>query len=153
MSIDYERLHDRLVQQFSLGPGSIHGPDHWNRVKENGLEIAKRNGADETIVRLFAIFHDAKRENEGYDPQHGQRAAELAKSLHGDMFEIDLNSLELLCVACEYHHQGGTTDDLTIGTCWDADRMDLVRVNTIPDPEFMSTEVGKAYARHGGFES
>jgi len=122
------------------------------RVKENGLQIARRNGADETIVILFSMFHDAERWTDGHDPQHGQRAAKLVADLHGDLFQLNQESLELLCVACEYHHQGGTTDDLTIGTCWDADRMDLTRVQTVPDVRLMSTDVGKSFVRLGRFE-
>lgn len=152
MNVDYEQLWDAMVEHHTVGPYSIHGPDHWQRVMDNGLELAKRNGADEVVVRLFAIFHDAERWNDGHDPEHGQRAAQLVKQLHGEMFEIDEVSLDLLCVACEYHHQGGTTDDLTIGTCWDADRMDLTRVGARLDPKLMSTEVGQTFARKGRFD-
>ena len=152
MTIDFDKLLQLMIEHTSVGPNSIHGPDHWRRVMQNGLQLAKRNGADVTIVKLFAIFHDAERWNDGHDPQHGQRAAELVKSLHGKVFEIDQESLELLCVACRFHHQGGTTDDLTIGTCWDADRMDLTRVSTTPDPQYMSTDAGKSFARLGCFE-
>lgn len=69
------------------------------------LAPAQLNGADETVVRLFAVFHDAERENESDEP--------------------------------------------TIGTCWDADRMDLPRVGIQPDPQKMSTQEGHDYARLG----
>ena len=36
-----------------------------------------------------------------------------------------------------------TTDDPTIGTCWDADRLDIGRVGIIPHERFMSTAAGK----------
>lgn len=149
LNMDFEKLLDAMTQHSALGPGSIHGPDHWARVERNGMHLAMNNGADQTVVRLFAIFHDAERQNEGYDPQHGQRAAELVASLHGDLFTIDEHALELLCVACELHHEGGITDDVTIGTCWDADRLDLTRVNMTPRLELMSTEAGKTLVRSG----
>lgn len=152
MNVDFEKILNAMIGHSSLDEFSIHGPDHWNRVKHNGLQLAKRNGADETVVTLFALFHDAERWNDGHDPEHGQRAAKLVQRLHGDLFQIDQNSLELLSVACEFHHQGATTDDLTVGTCWDADRMDLTRVGAVPRPELMSTEVGKSFARLGRFD-
>ena len=35
---------------------------------------------------------------------------------------------------------------ITIGTCWDADRLDLGRVGVIPSVDFMSTHAGKKAA-------
>ena len=35
---------------------------------------------------------------------------------------------------------------ITIGTCWDADRLDLGRVGVIPSVDFMSTQDGKEAA-------
>ena len=104
--IDFEHILQTMTQHSAVGPFSIHGPEHWARVEQNGLRIANRNGADTTVVRLFALFHDAERHSDGFDPQHGQRAAKLVASLHGELFTIDQDSLELLCVACELHHEG-----------------------------------------------
>jgi hypothetical protein len=42
---------------------------------------------------------------------------------------------------------GQLSDDPTIGTCWDADRLDLVRVGTQSEPSYMSTEFGSEIAR------
>ncbi len=147
--IDYPAIWKMMTAHFSLGEGSFHGPDHWTNVKQNGLQLCCVNGADETVVRLFAVFHDADRRNEGYDPDHGRRAADLVLNLHGDVFEIGDVRLELLLEACRYHNDGLTSSDLTIGTCWDADRMDLPRVGIDPVAEKMSTQIGKDYARWG----
>jgi uncharacterized protein len=149
MSLDYPNIWKTLTDRFALGQWSIHGPIHWKNVEENGLSLARLNGADETVVRLFAVFHDSERENESYDPQHGQRAAALAADLHGELFWIEDEQLDLLCEACRLHHQGFTSDEVTIGTCWDADRMDLPRVGIRPDPQKMSTQEGHDYARLG----
>ena len=118
-------------------------------MQENGLHIAQTNEADQTVVKLFALFHDSRRENDGYDPLHGQRGAELALSMHGDLFSIDDVQLELLVLACELHHQGAMTEEPTIGACFDADRLDLIRVGIVPDPEKMCTEEGKHLASQG----
>lgn len=146
MTIDYEQLWHNVTQQFQLGPGSDHGPNHWRTVEKTGLHLAASNSADPTVVRLFALFHDSRRESEGYDPLHGQRGAELAISLNGNLYQVDESQLELLVLACELHHQGAMTDDPTLGACFDADRLDLVRVGVRPDPKRLCTEEGKALA-------
>lgn len=146
MLIDFETIWQSNIAQFSLGDFSYHGPKHWRQVETNGLRLAWLNGADRDLVRLFAAYHDAKRENEGYDPQHGYRAAELAVADHGIRFSLLPEDLEKLVYALQLHNGGEVSDDLTVGTCWDADRMDLPRVGAQVDPEYMSTELGKAYA-------
>jgi HD superfamily phosphodiesterase len=47
---------------FRCGLQSIHGPSHWQRVENFGLDIAKSSGADLTVVRLFALLHDSCRQ-------------------------------------------------------------------------------------------
>jgi hypothetical protein len=47
-------------------------------------------------------------------------------------------------VACSHHNDGQTSTDPTIVTCCDADRLDLIRVNLITDPRYLSTATGKA---------
>ncbi|MCJ7754488.1 MAG: hypothetical protein MUP13_07975, partial [Thermoanaerobaculales bacterium] len=72
---DWEAVRRYAEAIFACGPHSVHGPPHWNRVKKNGLELAAETGADETVVRLFAILHDTSRLNDDKDPGHGPRAA------------------------------------------------------------------------------
>jgi uncharacterized protein len=52
----------------------------------------------------------------------------------------------LLCKACELHTVCHRTGNPTIDVCFDADRLDLMRVDIIPDPKKMATERGKYYA-------
>ena len=40
-------------------------------------------------------------------------------------------------------------DDATIGTCWDADRLELPRVGIRPDPRYFSTIEGRRRASAG----
>lgn len=77
------------------------------------------------------------------DPNHGLRAAELIREMHGELFSITEEQLDTLCYTCEFHNHGMTSDDLTIGTCWDADRLDLPRVGIRPEPKYMSTDEGR----------
>jgi uncharacterized protein len=122
-----------------------HGPAHWEQVERNAIKLADRTfNCDKKVVRLFAILHDCKRENEFDDPDHGRRAAQVAKDLHGQgKLPVTSEQLEKLIYALELHNDGQISDDPTIGACWDADRLDLIRVGVMPDPVFLSTEAGK----------
>ncbi|MEM7457293.1 MAG: hypothetical protein AAF456_23325 [Planctomycetota bacterium] len=147
--IDFKNLWAEVERNFVLGKHSFHGPGHWQQVEQNGLLLAGLNGADKTIVRLFAAFHDSCRESEGYDPEHGRRAAALLTTNRGSLFEIDDDLFAELHFAISHHNDGTTTDDLNIGTCWDGDRMDLPRVGITPVPSKMNTFHGKQFAALG----
>ena len=142
-------IWEHVTAQFRCGPDSIHGPAHWKRVEKNGLLLATRTGADVTVVRLFSLFHDACRVSEDWDEGHGARGAALASRLRGELFELPDESFKLLHEACVRHTEGQLHADLTIGTCWDADRLDLGRVGILPNEKFMSTEFGREIARCG----
>ncbi len=141
--IDYSRLQTSIERQFALPLSSIHGPAHWARVETFGLRIAKHSGANPAVVRLFALFHDARRHTDGGDPRHGERGAELAAQLRGQAFELDDEAFAQLTLACQRHSKGQRSDDPTIGTCWDADRLDLPRAGIIPATRFLSTEAAR----------
>lgn len=110
---------------------------------ENGLRIAQDTGANEKVVCLFAVLHDSRRQNEALDPGHGRRGAELAKSLRGSFFQVTDDEFDLLYEACVRHTDGKTEGDVTLQTCWDADRLDLGRVWIWPHPNHLCTEVAK----------
>jgi uncharacterized protein len=56
--------------------------------------------------------------------------------------------LDLLDLACRGHTDDRTSDDPTIGVCWDADRLDLCRLGRQIDPVAMFTAPGRATAVH-----
>lgn len=125
----------------------VHGIEHWHQVEYNGLFLASRTGADVDIVRLFAIFHDSKRFDDGYDPEHGERGAEFAKECReAKLFEIDAARFEKLYHACMFHTHERSAGDPTIDTCYDADRLDLGRVGFPLDPQKMATSFGSQIA-------
>jgi uncharacterized protein len=141
-------LFDIVVNQFPLGQSSIHGPSHWKRVESNGLWIASQNGADEQVVMLFALFHDCRRKVEHHDEEHGKEAARFAKQCRKDkLFEVDASQWKLLHAALCFHPCSSLSTDPTIGACFDADRLDLVRVGITPEEQYMSTEPGKRRCR------
>jgi len=148
--IDFESLWARVMKACQpKHPHSVHGPAHWRRVERNALVLATRTQACVEVVRLFALFHDCQRINEGWDPQHGKRGADFAATLRGEAFELPDDQFELLTHACIWHTDEHRSEDPTIGTCWDADRLDLGRVGMIPDANFMSTEFGAEIANYG----
>jgi len=144
--INFAALWQHVIAQFACGPDSVHGPSHWRRVEENGLLIARHSGAIEPVVRLFAVFHDSRREHDGWDDAHGRNGAAFAARLRGQWFDLPDYEFALLEYACTWHTQGRTISDPTIGTCWDADRLDLGRVGKLPEPNFMSTATGRVLA-------
>lgn len=132
-----------IVSQFELNTRGIHGPMHWGRVMENGLRLAEETGADRKVVALFAFFHDSRRINDGHDPEHGLRGADFAAVMRGTLFELSDDAMHLLHYACQYHSEGLLDADITVQTCWDADRLDLGRVGVKPRPDRLCTEAAR----------
>jgi uncharacterized protein len=132
-----------LRGHFALDWHGIHGASHWARVRANGLRLATHTGANTRVIEAFAFIHDACRENDGHDPLHGERAARLAEEIHGRYLFIDEPELRLLQVACTGHSEGGLKGDVTVLTCWDADRLDLGRVAVRPAPRRLCTPAAR----------
>ena len=130
-----------LLDRFILPDPSFHGPEHWLRVRFNGLLLAPLTGADRRVVELFSLTHDICRLSEGRDREHGPRAARLVLDLqHSGRLPLDAAAAERLVIACRDHSFGYRHDDPTIATCWDADRLDLPRVGITVRPERLCTE-------------
>lgn len=136
-------LIEEIRKRYALRWHGPHGVCHWARVRETALRLALITGADAEIIELFSVFHDARRESEGADPEHGPRGAALAADLRGKFFAISDDKFALLHVACADHTRMLTHGDITVQTCWDADRLDLGRVNITPLPEYLSTAAAK----------
>jgi len=148
---DFERLADITAKQISAKSRFVHGTSHWKRVERNGLRLSLRTGADVMVVRLFAWFHDSRRQNESVDPGHGRRGAHYAATLRKQVFDLEEQAFEKLVFACTWHTDRILSADPTIGTCWDADRLDLGRVGITPSSAFMSTALGKEITQAGAF--
>ena len=146
-----ERSHHRVIRgliphlrsQFKLDWRDIHGVSHWVRVRQNGLYLCQSTGANARVVELFAFLHDSCRRNDGHDPEHGARAADYAQSLQGSVFTIPDGDFVVLVEACQGHTHGRYNDNVTVQTCWDADRLDLGRVGIRPLAERLCTEAAR----------
>jgi uncharacterized protein len=136
-------LMTAIRRGFALPLDGIHGEAHWARVHDNGLRLAGETGADLEIVQLFAYLHDSKRQDDGWDKEHGQRAAAYIRTLPASLLMLGTERLERLLYACAYHSAGLIKADVTVQTCWDADRLDLGRIGIRPDPKFLCTDTAK----------
>lgn len=160
----YQRMWDIAKEQFVLDEDSIHGFDHWEAVYNNAVLFGDGLGADIDVLKHFAIFHDCKRVNDNQDPSHGLRASDFLKSIR-DQIELDDNQFILLEYAVRYHNKPVTTNEvnefhlkgydplpldtdfrLTIGACWDSDRLELLRCGVCPISELMNTPMGQFIA-------
>ena len=135
---------------FACGGDSVHGPTHWFKVHGTAAALRGKTGADEAVVGCFAFLHDSCRHDDGEDPLHGVRAADRLPEFRAKVpFLANLApaQMRLLEYAIRHHVDGLVSDDPTIGTCWDADRLDLGRVGIVPDEQYMSTAEGKRLAK------
>jgi uncharacterized protein len=124
---------------------AIHGVQHWKRVARLGRELVRETpGADLEVIEAFAALHDSQRLADRNDPEHGARAALLARELCREgVLDLDGDRLETLCYALHHHDRGEVTTSPTIGCAWDADRLDLPRVGIRPDAALLSTAAAR----------
>ena len=140
-------LVEAIRSEFRLDWRGIHGANHWARVRTNGLTIAESNGANKRVVEYFAFLHDGCRQTDGRDHGHGPRAVVFTRSIRKHFIELSDDEFELLEFAIEGHTHQASHHNLTVNTCWDADRLDLPRVGITPDPSRLCTDVGRQLAR------
>ena len=133
-----------LQSEFRLAWRGIHGAPHWARARVNGLLLARATGARTDVIELFAFLHDSQRRHDGGDRQHGERAACYVQSINASLLRLDAPGLDQLRYACRHHSDGLTEADVTVQTCWDADRLDLARVGIEPEPRFLCTQQAKS---------
>lgn len=138
-------LLQRIKDQYQLNLNSDHGISHWKRVDKIGLYLSKATKADLAVVSLFAYLHDSRRVDEDYDPEHGLRAAIFARELYDEkLLDLAVGQLDNLIAACKFHSQIEIKpDNITIATCWDADRLDLCRLGATPDHEYLFSNAAK----------
>ena len=132
-----------LRQAYQLDWEGRHGFHHWERVRENGLRLAATTGANAKIAELFAFLHDVGRENDGWDRGHGRRAVDYIEKVGKQFLDLSESDMEMLKYACAHHTDGGREGNITVQVCWDADRLDLGRVNIRPQARYLCTSVAQ----------
>lgn len=139
----------------------LYGPAHWARVYRFGLILAEHcalTAAERRCVEVFALTHDLGRVDDNGGNQHALDGAVYFREYAGTLFpDLDEPACNLVETAIRHHSDGLTADvadrqgmlahlsgeresvRLVIGCCWDADRLDLLRLGMYPRPEKMST--------------
>ena len=136
------RLHSFSMKRWPKDMGETHGVEHWDRVARFG-RMLHQEGVDMDVVLAFAYLHDSERKDNAEDIEHGKRASLLIDRIREtELRALNDEQIAKLKRACEFHTIEHRTDDLTIDTCFDADRMDLLRVGIMPDPKRMATKRG-----------
>lgn len=128
----------------------IHGLKHWQTVERNAHYLASFNNADIKVLSYFAYFHDCMRQNEYIDKGHGPRGAAFAIK-HRDKIPLNDIQFKQLTDACKGHTYGTRPECITVNTCWDADRLDLLRVGIMPDANRLHNEEAKRIANENDF--
>lgn len=124
----------------------VHGMPHWRRVERNG-ELLATPECDLTVIRCFAYLHDSCRCDNQSDLEHGPRAALFIDTLRNNYLKgLNDQQIALLKEAVEKHTSHHHCSSPTINACFDADRLDLIRVGIRPDPKKMASEKGRQYA-------
>ena len=117
-----------------------------------GLLLAEQENVDKDILSLFALFHDSCRENDFADLNHGPRASKLLTELfHHKKLPISIHHFNKLHFACKHHTDTTFSENLTIGCCWDADRLDLTRIGVFPDHNMLNTSSAKLLVKSPDF--
>jgi uncharacterized protein len=151
----------RALKGHTRFPSRVHGPAHWARVHRFGCLLAEKEGLPmhaRTCVELFAWTHDLAREDDGGGNEHAiQGATYIDEVLPAVFGSLPADQVEILRIAIRYHSDGlvaaevvelglvdgvGWSRDLaavTVGCCWDADRLDLLRFGIQPVAPLMST--------------
>jgi uncharacterized protein len=150
--MNINELVQKVIQEAKLSDSLIHGVDHWQRVERNGVYLCQFNQADQLVVQLFSLFHDCKRENDHRDLEHGPRAETYLRGIK-NLIPVTSSQFEDLCIACRTHTIGGTPGNITIATCWDADRMDIGRAGIVPHEDFMTNDEAKRITRLDKYET
>jgi len=146
-------LVDEVQRQAPLVASADHGDHHWRLVAWVGAELLEEiGGGDPVVVLLFALFHDSQRESEYNDPEHAPRGAALANRLLNER-GLDMATIDKVDVACSLHTEADPTTDLTLGICWDSDRLNLWRVGIEPNPAYLSTSAARKPQRIGWAET
>lgn len=141
---EIEAIRAHVTRRVDPEAHVFHGPAHWARVAQHAQAISAALQVSPLVPVLFAWVHDSQRLNDGHDAWHGLRAARFVAEHRATLFAFLSESDGLLLQhACEKHSDGLVSDQPVLQACWDADRLDLGRVGTVPDPAFM----GSAFAK------
>ncbi len=137
-----KELVNQLQRESKLLHSPIHGFNHWRTVKKNALYLSQLNDGDPDVISHFAYFHDCMRVNEQRDDGHGMLGGKYALK-NKELLELYDDQLNILYKACSGHTGGRNPSNDTIACCWEADRLDLRRVDIEPDIQWFYSDAAK----------
>ena len=123
----------------------LHGISHLRRVSILSGRLASAVGEDVEAAVVMGFLHDCARTDDKAGDDHARDSAILARRLL-KKFCPHL-AAERMCRAIARHADGEVSDDMLTGCLWDADRLELKRINREIDLELLSTEVARRLAR------
>jgi len=137
---DWDLLLAEARDGARLAHEPMHGEPHWRAVAWAGLRIAElRGGLRPDVLVAFGLLHDCRRETDDWDPEHGDRAARVAARSAPLKRLLGAEGRDLVAEACRLHERGMSRPDApAIGACWDADRVNLVRLGFRLDPRYFT---------------
>jgi uncharacterized protein len=65
------------------------------------------------------------------------------QTLDGSLIALSDGDLERLVYACVHHSRDITQAEITVQTCWDADRLDIGRIGVKPRARYLCTSAAK----------
>jgi uncharacterized protein len=135
-----------IIEEYSLNLLSgMNGLNHWSRVLENALLLSEYNNANKNIIIAFSLFHKIKRNNEEHDQNEGIKSAEFLR-YYEDQLNLTEEEFDETYLACKNISEYMFHENKNISTCWDAERLDLMRTGLYPKESNMNSD----YAKNAG---
>lgn len=129
------RKYSIKPEWFKHNPYSIHGILHEYRVLVLASILAAWEKADSESICFAAIFHDVRRNNDGFDKKHADRASKWVK-------QFKLKTIDEIEYLIKWHTPSDKDiPELTLNLkCFkDADALDRWRIGDL-DPNYLRTE-------------
>ncbi|MHB8904413.1 MAG: HD domain-containing protein [Patescibacteria group bacterium] len=128
---------------FKREPFSMHGILHEYRVLIFAFLIGTREGADVDALCYASIFHDTQRNDDGFDLEHADRAAEWVNKF--DIPKFNIPNIEKIKNIIKWHTPSDKDiPDLNLDIrCFkDADALDRWRIGDL-DIKYLRTETAR----------
>lgn len=138
-----QEVENLSLQYLKCTNTKIHGVEHLRQVAYLSGRLALCNNVNIMDAVIAGYLHDCSREDDEDGNVHAHESAYLAQKI------IRLNwtnvNFEKIFNSIYYHADGMITNDPLLGCVWDADRLGLVRLGTLPDQKLLSTQIAKRF--------
>lgn len=172
LDLDYREIEEWEIELrkesfsiYKLPSARNHPWGHTLEVVNLAAELAQIECPEHKKAAIIAAFiHDLGRESDGSDPEHARRSAELGKSIVNrfNLTEIEVKTIEFAVlhhadrkapnggfpIIENYSEVGGwgLIKEL-IAVLWDADRLQLIRLQDEVDINYLCTDSAKEFAK------